>query len=69
MTPFLAALSIIEKATDKFSFEGLALRVSTADLALVRVALLCKARFLSDLNFFIADFVIGMRTILLSNCV
>lgn len=68
MTPFLAALSIMEKAKDRPSLVGLALRLSTADLALVLVALLNRAFFLSDLNFFIADLVIGMRQILPWNC-
>ena len=61
ITPFLAALSIIEKAIAKFSPVDWALTRSIADLALVLVDLLYKAFFLSDLSFFIADFVIGMR--------
>ena len=65
MTPFLAALSSIEKAAAKVSMVGLALRLSTADLALVLVALLKRAFFLSALSFLIADLVIGMRLILL----
>jgi len=60
-TPFFAALSTIEKATDNVSIERTFLNVSMADFALVLVALLNPAFFTSDLSFFIADFVIGMR--------
>lgn len=68
MTPFFAALSIMEKAIERVSLVGLTLKASTADLDLVLVALLNKAFFLSDLNFLIADLVIGMRQILPWNC-
>jgi len=61
ITPFLAALSIIEKALAKVTPVGSALTASIADLVLVFVDLLYKAFFLSDLSFFIADLVIGMR--------
>ena len=61
ITPFLAALSIMEKALDRFSLVDSALTASIAVLVLVFVDLLNKAFFLSDLSFFIADFIIGMR--------
>lgn len=65
ITPLLAALSIIEKAFDKFSAEGVDFITSIADLALVFVARLNAVFFLSALNFLIADLVIGMGSILL----
>lgn len=60
-TPFLAALSTIEKALLRVSAESAFLKASIADLAFVLVALLNPAFFTSDRSFFIADFVIGMR--------
>lgn len=65
MTPLLAALSSIEKAFDKFSPVGVNFITSTAFLALVFVARLKIAFFLSALSFLIADLVIGMGSILL----
>lgn len=56
----MAALSTIEKAFAKPLSEGEALKASIAVLALVLVDLLKTAFFLSALNFFIADLIIGM---------
>ena len=61
ITPFLAALSTIEKALERLSELKAFLNVSIADFALVLVDLLKTAFFLSALSFFIADLVIGMR--------
>jgi len=61
MTPFLAALSTAEKALLRDSKESSSLKLSIAVLALVLVALLKMAFFLSALSFLIADLVIGMR--------
>jgi len=60
-TPFLAALSTIEKAFARVSEDNAFLKASIADLAFVLVALLNPDFFSSDRSFFIADFVIGMR--------
>lgn len=60
-TPFLAALSTIEKAFESVSTERAALKASIADFAFVLEDLLHSAFFWSDLCFFIADLVIGMR--------
>lgn len=60
ITPFLAALSTIEKALLKLSMERALLKASIALLAFVFEDLLKTAFFLSDLSFFIADLVIGM---------
>lgn len=60
ITPFLAALSTIEKALERLSADNAFLKASIAVLALVLEDLLKTAFFLSDLNFFIADLVIGM---------
>lgn len=68
-TPFLAALSTIEKAFAIVSRVGVALKASRAFLVFVFVALLYKDFFLSDLTFFSADLVIGMGVILQSSCV
>jgi len=59
-TPFLAALSTIEKALAKVSTERALLKASIAPLAFVLVALLNPAFFSSARSFFIADLVIGM---------
>lgn len=59
-TPFFAALSTAENAPLKDSSVKRDRKLSMALLALVLVALLKVAFFLSALNFFIADFVIGM---------
>lgn len=61
ITPFLAALSTMEKAFDSVSEDNAFLKASIAVFAFVLVDLLNPAFFASDLNFFIADFVIGMR--------
>ncbi len=61
MTPFLAALSTIENALERFSEVNAFLKASIADLAFVFEDLLKTAFFLSDRSFFIADLVIGMR--------
>lgn len=61
MTPFFAALSIAEKALLKDSPVSKFRKASMAVFALVFVALLYAAFFLSERNFFIADFVMGMR--------
>lgn len=59
-TPFLAALSTVEKTFDKVSAEGADLKASIAVFVFVLVDLLKTAFFSSDLCFFIADLVIGM---------
>jgi len=60
-TPFLAALSTIEKTFDKVSGVSAFLKASIAVFVFVLVDLLKVAFFSSDLCFFIADLVIGMR--------
>lgn len=59
-TPFLAALSTAEKALLSESRLRSDLKLSMALFALVLVALLKVAFFLSDLSFFIADLVNGI---------
>lgn len=61
-TPFLAALSTIEKTFDRVSAVSAFLKVSIAVFVFVLVDLLKEAFFSSALCFFIADLVIGMRS-------
>jgi len=61
ITPFFTALSTIENALARLSPVSVDMNKSTAVLAFVFTALLKVVFFLSALNFFLADFVTGMR--------